>query len=244
MSNSQISGKVAVVTGASRGIGFAVASRLLAGGASVVITGRDETELRKAAARLQAVAPARNACVESVRADVRDYADVEQVMERATRDLGGLDILVNNAGIGSVANVADQSLDAWRDVIDTNLTGVFHCCRAAIPHLRRRGGGWIVSISSLASTSPFAGSAAYCASKAALNAFCESLMQELRYEGIRVTCVLPGSVQTTFLGQSDGPGHEWKLSPDDVARAVVDLFEHERRALPSRVELRPSTPRR
>ncbi len=151
---------------------------------------------------------------------------------------------MNNAGIGKFGEVAAQSLESWNDTIATNLTGVFHCCRAAIPHLRQRGGGWIVNISSLASENPFAGAAAYCASKAGLNAFTHALMQEVRYDGIRVSCVLPGSVRTEFGGTHSGGGAEWKLAPEDVAAAVVSILLHDPRSLPSRVEIRPSKPKK
>ena len=127
--------------------------------------------------------------------------------------------------------------------METNLGGVFHCCRAAVPVLRRRGGGWIVNISSLAGSHPFAGAAAYCASKAGVNALSEALMQEVRHEGIRVCCVAPGSVDTRFAG--DPPADtSWKLTDGDVARVVVDLLQHDPRSLPSRVEIRPARPRR
>jgi NAD(P)-dependent dehydrogenase (short-subunit alcohol dehydrogenase family) len=137
-----------------------------------------------------------------------------------------------------------MSLDEWRRVIDTNLSAVFYCTRAAIPHLRRRGGGWIVNVSSLAGKNPFVGGGAYCASKSALNAFSEVLMQEVRHDGIRVSYVLPGSVRTRFSSGGDAAGTEWKLAPDDVAQVVLDLVKHPDRSLPSRVELRPSRPPR
>src|SRR4029453_7490558 len=133
----------------------------------------------------------------------------------------GLDILVNNAGVGAFSPVADMQVADWQKVIDTNVTGVFHCCRAALPHLRRRG-GWIINISSLASKNPFPNAAAYCASKAALNAFSEALMQEVRYDGIRVAYILPGSVNTGFGGLANTKS-EWALMPDDVAAVVTDL---------------------
>jgi NAD(P)-dependent dehydrogenase (short-subunit alcohol dehydrogenase family) len=146
--------------------------------------------------------------------------------------------------VGVGAPVADLAHDEWHRIIGTNLTGVFYCCRAAIPHLRARGGGWIVNISSLASKNPFAGAAAYCASKAGLNAFSEALMQEVRYDNIRVSYILPGSVATEFSGRSGGSGAEWRLLPDDVAHVVIDLLEHDDRSLPSRIEIRPSRPAR
>ena len=157
--------------------------------------------------------------------------------------LGGLDILVNNAGVGVFRDVAAMDESSWNDVIGTNLSGVFFFCHAAIPHLRRRG-GWIINISSLAGKNPFATGAAYCASKAGLNAFTEALMHEVRHDNIRVSCVMPGSVATGFSGRTSpgGPADEWKLAPEDVAAVVVDLLAHPARSLPSRVELRPSRP--
>ncbi|MDQ3440027.1 MAG: SDR family NAD(P)-dependent oxidoreductase, partial [Planctomycetota bacterium] len=139
------------------------------------------------------------------------------------------------------ATVADMSIDEWRQVIDTNLSGVFYCCHAAIPHLRRRGGGWIINISSLASRNPFAGGAAYCASKAALNQFSEALMQEVRHDDIRVSYVMPGSVATDF-GRGSTAKSGWALTAEDVAQVVMDLLAMPARSLPSRVELRPSKP--
>jgi 3-oxoacyl-[acyl-carrier protein] reductase len=156
--------------------------------------------------------------------------------------LGGLDILVNNAGVGLFSAVAEMTIAGWQQVIDTNLSGVFYCCHAAIPHLRARGGGWIINISSLASKNPFAGGAAYSASKAALNAFSEALMQEVRYDRIRVSYILPGSVSTGFGDRGEQGRADWKIGADDVARVVVDLLEMPERSLPSRVELRPSRP--
>jgi NAD(P)-dependent dehydrogenase (short-subunit alcohol dehydrogenase family) len=176
--------------------------------------------------------------------DVRDAASVERAVHDVADRFGGLDALINNAGVGVGVPIADLPFDEWDRIIGTNLTGVFHCCKAAIPHLRRRGGGWIINISSLASKNPFAGAAAYCASKAALNAFSEALMQELRYDNIRVSYVLPGSVATEFGGRSGGAGADWRLLPDDVAQVVVDLMSHPARSLPSRVEIRPSRPQK
>ncbi|PYR59159.1 MAG: short-chain dehydrogenase, partial [Acidobacteria bacterium] len=155
-----------MVTGASKGIGWAIARALLDGGCRVAIAARNANELDRAARALNA-----GAAVHAVAADVRNPADAARLMDEATTRFGGLDILVNNAGVGRFANVADMSVDEWRQVIDTNLSAVFYCCHAAIPHLRRRGAGWIVNISSLAGKNAFAGGAAYCASKSGLNAF-------------------------------------------------------------------------
>jgi NAD(P)-dependent dehydrogenase (short-subunit alcohol dehydrogenase family) len=235
-----LTGKTAVVTGGSRGIGFAIARALLKQGANVAVTSTHEDAARRAAGELDGAAPRER--VLGLKADVRSYAEVEAAVALVAERFGSLDILVNNAGVGTFAPVADMDPADWRRVIETNLTGAFHCARAAMPHLRRRG-GWIINISSLASKNPFPNAAAYSASKAALNAFSEALMQEVRYDGIRVACILPGSVNTGFGGLSNTKS-EWALMPDDVAEVVADLVAHPSRSLPSRVEIRPAQPPR
>jgi NAD(P)-dependent dehydrogenase (short-subunit alcohol dehydrogenase family) len=229
-----LTGTVALVTGGSRGIGFAIATALVGAGASVVITGRDRSDLERAEAGLGASASA-------VVADGRNADAVAAAVGHAVDRFGGLDVLVNNAGVGRFGNVAEMTVADWQTTIETNLTGVFYYCHAAIPHLRTRGGGWIVNISSLAGKNPFIGGAAYCASKAGLNAFSEALMQEVRYDNIRVTYVMPGSVATGF-GRSGATRPDWKIQPEDVGQLIVDLLLMPPRSLPSRIELRPSKP--
>jgi NAD(P)-dependent dehydrogenase (short-subunit alcohol dehydrogenase family) len=237
--NPQLDGKVAIVTGGSRGIGRSIAAALLARGARVAISGRKASALTEAETELaQGDAAGRLLTVQS---DVANEQDAAKLINQTVERFGGLDILINNAGIGRFAPIADMSTEVWNDVISTNLTGVFFCTRAALPHLKRRGGGYIINVSSLASKNAFAGGGAYCASKGALNLFTETLMLETRHDNIRVSDVLPGSVQTEFNNNTTA-GADWKLSPDDVARVVVDLLEHPARSLPSRVELRPSKP--
>jgi NAD(P)-dependent dehydrogenase (short-subunit alcohol dehydrogenase family) len=227
---------VAIVTGGSKGIGLAIAHALLQRGAQVAISARGDADLNHAT---QALAGGDR--VLAVRADVREPKDAERLVGETVRRFGGLDVLVNNAGIGTFANVADMSVDAWRQLIETNLSGVFYCTRAALPEMKRRGGGFVINISSLAGKNAFAGGAAYCASKAGLNQFSEALMQEVRHDNIRVSYVMPGSVSTGFAGSGEA---DWKLAPEDVAKVVVDLVSHDARSLPSRVELRPSRPPR
>jgi NAD(P)-dependent dehydrogenase (short-subunit alcohol dehydrogenase family) len=231
--------RVAIVTGSSKGIGFAIAKAFVSKGMKVVLTARHDEGLRRAASALGAAAH-----VHAVRADVRKAADAERIVAEAVKRFGGLDILVNNAGVGRFANVADLSLDEWQEVIETNLSGVFHCCRAAIPEMKRRGGGYIVNISSLAGKNAFAGAAAYCASKSGLNAFSEALMQEVRHDNIRVSYVMPGSVSTGFGDHGIGGEADWKVAPEEVAEVVMDLVTLNPRSLASRVELRPSRPPR
>jgi 3-oxoacyl-[acyl-carrier protein] reductase len=235
------SGKVAFVTGGSRGIGLAIARRLLQSGAAVTVTATSDESLAAAARELAADAAGNRLLTQ--RADVRSYDEVERALAETEARFGGLDVLINNAGVGVFRPVAETTADQWRRVIDTNLTGIFNCCHAAIPRLKARGGGWIVNISSLASKNPFANAAAYCASKAAVNAFSEALMQEVRYDGIRVAYVLPGSVNTAFGGIAPTKA-EWALLPEDVAEVVCDLIAHPPRSLPSRVEIRPARPPR
>jgi NAD(P)-dependent dehydrogenase (short-subunit alcohol dehydrogenase family) len=229
---------VAVVTGGSRGIGLAIATALVARGARVVITGRDQKHLDAAAATLASDA------VLPVRADVGDPGAAARAIEAAVDRFGGLDVLVNNAGVGHFANVADMSPVEWRHVIDTNLSGVFYGCAAAIPYLKARGGGWIINISSLAGKNPFVGGAAYCASKAGLNAFSEALMQEVRHDNIRVSYIMPGSVATEFGGPGGRGADDWKIAPEDIADLVIELVTFPSRSLPSRIELRPSRPKK
>ena len=235
-----LNGKCAVVTGGSRGIGFAIARALLDEGASVLVTGTTKATLDKAMASLAAGG---RGAVAAEAANVRSAADVDRMLAAATKSFGGVDILVNNAAVGIFAPVADMTPQQWNDVIETNVTGMFLCCRAAIPLMRKRGGGWIVNISSLAGTNPFPSAAAYCASKAAVDAFSQALMQEVRHDGIRVAHVAPGSVNTGFAGHEPA-GADWKLAPEDVAQVVLDLIGHSARSLPSRVEIRPARPQK
>jgi len=233
--------KVALVTGGSRGIGLAIARALVADGVQVAVTGRSAAHLSGARPRIESAGPG---SVETLQADVRRYAEAERAIEATVARFGGLDILINNAGVGIFAEVAEMTPEQWAEVIDTNLTGVFNACHAAIPQLRRRDGGFIINISSLAGEHPFAGAASYCASKAGLNAFSEALMQEVRYDGIRVSYIMPGSVDTGFGRGGETTGADWKIAPEEVAEVVLNLLRHDRRSLPSRVELRPSKPRK
>jgi 3-oxoacyl-[acyl-carrier protein] reductase len=241
----ELVGKSAIVTGGSRGIGLATAIALSSAGAGVLICGRSRDALDTAAARIAIVpAVASAGRVFTAVADVRDPEQAHLLVESAVQQLGGVDILINNAGVGLFSPLAELTIEDWRETVDTNLSGVFYCCRAVIPVMKRRGGGWIINISSLAGKHPFSGGTAYCTSKAGLNAFTEALMQEVRSDGIRVSCVLPGSVDTEFAGNEPAEDAGWKLSASDVAQTVVDLLRHPPRSLPSRVELRPSMPRR
>lgn len=233
----------AIVTGGTRGIGYAIARSLVASGGLVAITGRDAEGVERAAHTLTADAgdPSR---VMGVAVDVRDRAAVDRFVSDVAGRFGGLRVVVNNAGVGRFGTVESMTDESWNAVIATNITGPFLMSRAAIPALRASGGGWIINIASLAGRNAFPGGAAYCASKSALVAFSESLMQEVRYDGIRVSVIMPGSVATEFGGHSSDADATWKLAADDVAEVVMDLLRHPGRSLPSKVEIRPSQPKK
>ena len=229
-------GKVAVVTGGNRGIGRGIAEALAREGATVALTARAEGQAQQAAKEIGGGAF-------GVACDVRACEAVQGLFREVDRRAGGTDILVNNAGIGLFAPVAEMDPEDWRAVVETNLNGVFYCCHEAIPQMRKRGGGYIFNISSLAGKNPFANGAAYNASKFGLNGFSEALMMEVRYDGIRVSYLMPGSVATEF-GRGARDKGDWALRPEDVADVVLDLLRAPARALYSRVELRPSRPPR
>ena len=229
----------ALITGGSKGIGFAIAEAMAAAGGKVAITGRDQMRVNSAVtALLKSAAP--GAVVRGIAADVRDRYGIEAAVDETAAAFDGVDTLINNAGVGVFTDVENMSDDQWRQVIDTNLTGAFFTTRSAIPHLKRAGGGWIINIASLAGRNYFADGAAYCASKAGLVAFSESLMLELRNDNIRVSCVMPGSVATEFSGPSERTDDSWKLTAEDIAEVVMDLLRHPKRSLPSKVEIRPA----
>lgn len=239
---SELKEKVAVVTGASRGIGFSIARALLGEGARVFICGREARRLKSALENLQREAEGR---VEGRVADVRRYEDCRELIQGASERFGGLDILVNNAGIGIFKPVDQITPEEWDATIETNLSGAFYCSREAIPLMRQRGGGYIFNISSLAGINPIPSGSAYNASKFGLNGFSEAMMQDVRYDGIRVSTIMPGSVDTDFAAAPGSKPHEtWKLTGDDIAKAVIDLYKFPRAALASRIEMRPSRPPR
>ncbi len=230
-----LEGKTAIVTGGAKGIGRAIAESLLRERVSVCIAARNHDEIDKALSELGDNA-------RGFVCDVRDYEQVQGLISYTIKELGGLDMLVNNAGIGVFETVEETSPEDFRAVLETNLFGVFYCCHEAIPEMRRRGGGYIINISSLAGANPHPRMAAYNASKFGLNGFSEALMQEVRHDGIKVSYIMPGSVNTEFGGDSPSDEKSWQLTPRDIARVVVDLLHHDDRSLPSRVEVRPSKP--
>ncbi|HEX5482774.1 MAG TPA: SDR family oxidoreductase [Terriglobia bacterium] len=235
--------KVAVVTGGTRGIGFSIAEALAKEGAKVFVCSRDGGSVKKAVDALVKASVVDH--IGGIAADVERYEDCRKVIQGAAEKFGGLDILVNNAGLGIFKPIDQLAPEEWNTVIGTNLSGVFYCCHEAIPLMRKRGGGYIFNISSLAGVNAFPGGSAYNASKFGLNGFSEAMMQEIRYDGIRVSYIMPGSVDTDFAAAPGSkPRETWKLTGDDVAKAVIDLYRFPTTALASRIEMRPSQPPR
>jgi 3-oxoacyl-[acyl-carrier protein] reductase len=231
---------VAIVTGGTKGIGRAIAEAILAEGGRVAVAARTPQDVEQAAAELNAD---RDGRAIGVVCDVSRHDDCHRLADETARAFGRVDVLVNNAGVGHFGNVADLEPDRWREVIGTNLDGVFYCTHATIPHLRKAGGGWIINIGSLAGKNAFPGGAAYNASKFGLIGFSEAIMQDLRYDDIRVSYIMPGSVSTDFGGPT-GKDADWKVQAEDIAQIVVDLLRTPARTLPSRIEVRPSKPPR
>jgi NAD(P)-dependent dehydrogenase (short-subunit alcohol dehydrogenase family) len=240
----EINGKTAVVTGGTKGIGRAIAEALVREGMNVCVGARDPDEIKRTVDELTFDGEDGDGagCVAGAVCDVRDYESVRALFAHAVAEFGGVDVLVNNAGIGLFGRVEGMSPEDFRAVLETNLFGVFHCCREAIPVMKGRGGGYVINISSLAGANPHPEMAAYNASKFALNGFSEALMQEVRQDGIKVSYVMPGSVNTAFGGDEPDESKSWQLQPADIARVVLDLLRHDERSLPSRVEIRPSRP--
>jgi len=232
-----LAGKNALVTGGTRGIGLAVAEALLGAGAGVAICGRSAETVKNAVSQL--TNKAKGKVIGKV-ADVRRNTEVADLFNFIDHEMGSLDILVNNAGVGVFKNTADLSIEDWQRTLETNLSGVFYCCHEALPRFRQRGGGYIINISSLAGTNPFAGGAAYNASKFGLNGFSEAMMLDHRYDKVRVSYVMPGSVDTEF--SSGAARADWKIAPEDIGEIVLMLLRMPERTLVSRVEVRPSKP--
>src|SRR5437867_3090602 len=234
-----LKGKHAVVTGGTRGIGRAIAEYLLRAGASVAICGRTRDSVDRATAGLKQLT---GGDVFGEPADVSNWDHVSRFFASVGSRFGALDILVNNAGEGVFRGIQELTREDWQNTVGLNLTGVFYCCHHALPLLRAGGSGYIIQISSLAGVNAFAGGSAYNASKFGLNGFSEAIMQDLWYENIRVSYVMPGSVDTDF-----GPGGgraNWKIAPEDIAEVVLTLLRMPARTLVSRVEMRPSKPKK
>jgi 3-oxoacyl-[acyl-carrier protein] reductase len=231
-------GRVALVTGGTRGIGEAIARRLSADGFAVGISGRTKESVGKAVERLRKD----GIPIGGLAADARKEEEQKALVEWVGREFGRLDVLVNNAGIGEFGSVEKIPPARFREVVETNLFGPYYAIHYAAPLMKKGGGGFIVNIASLAGINAFAGGAAYNASKFGLLGLSDAAMLDLRHDGVRIAVVLPGSVATEFSHSHRSDESSWMLSSEDVARAVSDLVKYPDRAIPSRLDLRPSHP--
>jgi NAD(P)-dependent dehydrogenase (short-subunit alcohol dehydrogenase family) len=238
MQNKFLSGKFAVVTGGTRGIGRVMAERFLEEGAAVALCGRNPEGVARTVRELEERTGGE---VLGETADVSRLAEVERFFQSVAARFNGLDILVNNAGGGIFRSVDEMTPEEWHAMIDLNLNGVFYCCRAALPLMKRRGAGYVINISSLAGKNPFAGGSGYNASKFGVNGFSEAVMMDLRYQNIRVSYIMPGSVNTDF---GRGGPSDWKIAPEDIAEIAMAMLRMPARTLVSRVEVRPSQPKK
>jgi 3-oxoacyl-[acyl-carrier protein] reductase len=239
MNETFLTGRTALVTGATRGIGFAIARALADAGAVVAICGRSQDSVDQAVRRLANESKGK---VAGKAADVRESTDVAALFKWMDGETGSPDIVVNNAGVGVMQSAAELTVEDWQKTIETNLSGAFYCSREALGRMKNRGGGSIINIGSLAGKNAFAGGAAYNASKFGLNGFSEAMMLDHRYDNVRVSHIMPGSVDTEFGGGTAKA--DWKIAPEDVGEIVLMLLRMPERTLVSRVEVRPAKPRK
>jgi 3-oxoacyl-[acyl-carrier protein] reductase len=238
---NSLKNKRALVTGASKGIGLAIAQALYAEAAQVLICARDGAAVDKVVAEIRKSGQGK---IFGMTADVSKHEDVARLFTEADQQLGGLDILINNAGFGIFAPTAELRVEDWDRLIATNLSGTFYCSKEALSRFKQAGAGQIINLSSLAGKNPFAGGAAYNASKFGVNGFSEAMMLDHRGEHVRVSYVMPGSVDTEFSGKPLQEKSAWKIAPEDIAEIVLAILKMPERTLISRVEVRPSLPKK
>ncbi|MCF8247122.1 MAG: SDR family oxidoreductase [Saprospiraceae bacterium] len=229
-----ITGKTALITGGSKGIGYGIAESLLKEGLNVAITGRNAATIEAAAAELSKFGK-----VLAITADVRDFESQKAAVAKTLAAFGSLDVMVANAGVGHFANIADLTPEQWHETIDTNLTGVFYSVKASLEALTATK-GYLITIASLAGTNFFPTASAYNASKFGLVGFTQAVMLDVRDRGIKVTTIMPGSVATHFNNHTPNAADAWKIQPEDLGQMTVDLLKMNPRTLPSKVEVRPA----
>ena len=237
---SILEGKVALITGGTKGIGYGIAEALLNQGFKVAITGRDQESTEAVAKELASKTNSENAVI-GLEADVRQLESQEKAVKATLDAFGQLDLVVANAGLGHFGSIEELTVDQWNAVIDTNLTGVFNSIKASVDALKDSK-GYYITISSLAGTNFFAGGSAYNASKFGVTGFTQAVMLDLRKYGIKVSTIMPGSVSTHFNGNEPSEAGAWKIQIEDIGELVVDLLKMNPRTLPSKIEVRPTTP--
>lgn len=229
--------KVAYVTGGTKGIGFGIAQSLLNAGMKVAISGRKKEDVEKAVGKLSS----NSEVVFGVQSDVKNFDDEQNALVQIKKHFGAVDVVVANAGLGHFAPIDELEVSQWQDMIDTNLTGVFHTLKASVDDLKASE-GYFISISSLAGTNFFAGGSGYNASKFGVVGFTQAAMLDLRKYNIKVTTIMPGSVKSHFNEHEPSDADAWKIQPEDIGKLIVDLLNMNPRALPSKVEIRPTLP--
>ncbi len=234
-----ITNKVAYITGGSKGIGYGIAKELLKIGMKVAITSRDLSATKEAAASLSKDPSA----ILALQSDVTFLDNETKAVNAIIKHFGQLDVLVANAGIGHLAPIDSLSEEDWKSTIDTNLTGVFNSVKASIDSLKKSK-GYIITIASLAGANFFENGAAYNASKFGLVGFSQAIMLDLRKYDIKVTTIMPGSVATEFNNHVLSDSDAWKIQPEDIGKLVTDLLTMHPRTLPSKIEVRPSKPKK
>jgi 3-oxoacyl-[acyl-carrier protein] reductase len=234
---NRIAGKVAYITGGTKGIGYGIAKSLLEKGMKVAVTGRSLQSAVKAAEALS-TDPSNVLALES---DVSSLASEKKAVEAVIAHFGQLDVVIANAGVGHFAPIDELTEELWKETIDTNLTGVFNTVKAGIDPLKKTK-GYIITIASLAGANFFEKASAYNASKFGLVGFTQAVMLDLRKYGIKVTTIMPGSVATYFNNHVPNDADAWKIQPEDIGELVVDVLQMNPRTLPSKIEVRPSMP--
>ena len=227
--------KTAYITGGSKGIGLGVAKSLLDDGYHVAISGRSEESLKEAVEVLSSDK------VLSIQSDVKNLKDEEAAIDKIINEWGRLDVVIANAGIGHFKTIDELTTEEWNDVIDTNLTGVFHTTKVSLEHLKKSK-GYLITIASLAGTNFFKFGSAYNASKFGLVGFTQAVMLDVREHGVKVSTIMPGSVSTYFNNHTPNDSDAWKIQPEDIGQMVADLLNMNPRTLPSKIEVRPSLP--
>ena len=232
-----ITGKVAYITGGSKGIGYGIAKILLEKGMKVAISSRTASAAQQAAQSLTTDASK----VLAIESDVSSLSSETNAIHEVVKTFGKLDVLIANAGIGHFAPIDSLSEQEWKEMIDTNLTGVFNSVKASLDPLKQSQ-GYIITIASLAGTNFFENGSGYNASKFGLVGFTQAIMLDLRKHGIKVSTIMPGSVATHFNNHVPNDADAWKIQPEDVGQMIADLLSMNPRTLPSKIEVRPSMP--
>lgn len=234
---NDLTNKVAYITGGSKGIGLGVAQTLLNKGMRVAITSRNLKAAQDAAATLSADSEK----VLALESNVASMASEAEAVKSVIEHFGQLDVLVANAGVGHFASIENITENEWNETIDTNLTGVFNSVKASLEAIKQSK-GYIITIASLAGTNFFEKGSAYNASKFGLVGFSQAIMLDLRKYGVKVSTIMPGSVATYFNDHVPNENDAWKIQPEDIGQLVADLLTMHPRTLPSKVEVRPTTP--